>query len=48
MQAEAEDPQEVLAGNKGNAKTGEKKERRTHSTSQIDYFTCSKTHTWGW
>lgn len=24
-----------------------KKGSRTHSTSQIDYFTCSKTHTWG-
>lgn len=38
----------MLAGNKGNAKTEEKKEESwTHSTFQIDSFTCSKTHTWG-
>lgn len=45
-----EHPQEALASNKGNAEIGEKKkkkESRTHSTFEIDYFTSSKTHTWG-
>lgn len=39
-------PLEVLASNRGNAKTGGEN-NATRSTFQIDYFTCSKTHTWG-